>query len=105
MPGAIRKAAIRRVAEEQRVSYAVASTIYSAWSIKRKQRACSAEERRQAKVRRDAAPKEQSLDGDVSEARLDRAMGQWHPTRAKITIAGREILVSGLVPSRDGGLR
>ena len=75
MPGAIRKAAIRRVAEEQRVSYAVASTIYGAWSIKRKQRACSAEERQQAKVRRDAALKEQSLADLAIEASIDRAMG------------------------------
>ena len=51
MKGDIKRAVLRRIMDERRVSRAVASTIYGAWPIRKKQAACVAEERRRARAR------------------------------------------------------
>lgn len=48
MAGPIRKAVIRRIAQNKRVSLAVASHIYACKPIAAKQRLCAEEEKRRA---------------------------------------------------------
>lgn len=50
MAGAIRKAVIRRIAEQKRCSIAVAAHVYACMSIKRKQDLCAREEARRSSM-------------------------------------------------------